>query len=111
MDLNNMNDEQILEFISQNLEKKRLSKKVSSEELANKGGHVSQTYSNFINKNTNIRVVTLVQILRGLGELEKLQNIIEFKEPFSPLGNNSELPKRIRSSDKKTTDRPKWGDE
>lgn len=110
MNLNNMNDEQIIEFISQNLEKKRLSKKISSEELANKGGHVSQTYSNFINKNTNIRIVTLIQILRGLGELEKLQKIIEFKEPYSPLGNSQELPKRIRSSEKKT-DRPKWGDE
>lgn len=110
MNLNNMNDEQISEFISQNLEKKRLSKKISSEELAKKGGYVSQTYSNFINKNTNIRLVTLIQILRGLGELEKLQELIEFKEPYSPLGSNKELPKRIRTKVTNKT-RPKWGDE
>lgn len=111
MNINNINDEQIIEFISQNLEKKRLSKKISSEELAKKGGHISQTYSNFINKNTNIRILTLIQVLRGLGELDKLQSLIEFKEPFSPLGNSSELPKRVRTSIKKTTSRPKWGDE
>ena len=111
MNISNMNDEQIIEFISQNLEKKRLSKKISSEELANKGGHVSQTYSNFINKNTNIRILTLIQILRGLGELDKFQSLIEFKEPYSPLGNNNQLPKRVRRSSKKTIKRPKWGDE
>lgn len=111
MNISNMNDEQIIEFICENLEKKRLTKKISSEELAKKGGHVSQTYSNFINKNTNIRILTLVQILRGLGELDKLQSLIEFKEPYSPLGNTNELPKRIRNSSKKITKRPKWGDE
>lgn len=110
MNLSNMNDEQIISFIAQNLEKKRLSEKISSENLAKKGGHISQTYSNFINKNTNIRINTLVQILRGLGELDNFQELVEYKEPYSPLNTKTELPKRIRKN-KVVTNRVKWGDE
>ena len=110
MNIKNMNDEQILEFISQNLEKKRLSKRIGMEELANKGGYVAQTYSNFINKNTNIRVSTLIQILRALGELDKFQELIEYKEEYSPLGNSAKLPKRVRKSNLNNK-RVKWGDE
>lgn len=112
MKLSNMNDEQILEFISTNLEKKRLAKPITSESLADKGGHVAQTYSNFVNKNTNIRVSTLIQILRGLGELDRFQACIEYKEPYVPSKNNTSLPQRIRKKvDRKVAKRPLWGDE
>lgn len=111
MNLNHMNDEQIIKFISENLEKKRLSKSLKSEDLANKGGHGAQTYSNFVNKNTNIRLETFIQILRGLGELDKLQKFIEYSNPYSPMGNNKVLPKRVREKNQKTNNRPKWGDE
>ena len=111
MNLNNMNDNQIIEFIAANLDKKRLSKNIVTEDLAKKGGHVSQTYSNFVNKNTNIRISTLIQVLRGLGELDKLQKLVEYKIPYSPLSNNVELPKRVRKSVDKNGDRPLWGDE
>ncbi len=111
MNLSNMSDKEILEFISTNLEKKRLSKKISSETLANKGGYNYQTYSNFINKNTNIRIVTLIQILRGLGELDRFQECIEYKESYRPLENNTKLPKRVRTKSDKKAKRPLWGDE
>ncbi len=106
-----MNDEQIIEFISTNLEKKRLAKGLKSEDLASKGGHGTQTYSNFINKNTNIKLETFIQILRGLGELDKFQACIEYSKPYSPMGNNKTLPKRIRQKNKQEKNRPKWGDE
>lgn len=109
MNINNMNDEQILKFISSNLEKKRLSKKISAEELAKKGGYNSQTFSNFVNRNTNVKISTLIQVLRGLGELDKLQELIEYKTPYNPL-ESEKVMKRVRPNTKKIT-RPKWGDE
>lgn len=113
MNLSTMNDQQIIEFIADNLEKKRLFNEISAEDLANKGGHNAQTYSNFINKHTNIKISTLIQILRGLGELDSFQQIIEYKTSYSPMGvSNTKLPKRIRNHTKyNISNRPKWGDE
>lgn len=112
MNLENMSDEFIINFIAQNLEKKRLSEKITSEELAEKGGYNSQTYSNFVNKNTNIRMITFIQILRGLGALDILEKI-EYKEEFSPYRykNKIALPKRVKTNKGKVINKIKWGDE
>lgn len=111
MNIELMSDEQIIKYLAENIEKKRLSKKISSEDLALLGGHKAQTYSNFINKHTEIKIGTFIQILRALGELQGLQNLIEYKEPYSPLGNNTELKKRIRKTNKKSNKNIQWGDE
>lgn len=113
MNLSTMNDQQIIEFIADNLEKKRLSNEISADDLAQKGGYNAQTYSNFINKHTNIKVSTLIQIIRGLGELDSFQQLIEYKKSYSPMGvSNTKLPKRIRNHKKQNiSNRPKWGDE
>lgn len=123
MDFKNMSDKQIIEAISQNMEKKRLSKKITAEDMATKGGHSSQVYSNFINKNTNIKLETLIQMFRGIGELDKLQKAFEFKEQFSLYNHpSSKQAKRIRPKQKKITvslkeikdeiaSRPKWGED
>ena len=115
-----MNDQQIIEFIANNIEKKRLSNNISAEDLALKGGHNAQTYSNFINKNTNIKISTFIQILRGLGELDSFQQLIEYKELYSPMNSNNKLPQRVSNKKKihvsnknaqVVNNRPKWGDE
>jgi transcriptional regulator with XRE-family HTH domain len=113
MNFTTMNDQQIIEFIAENLEKKRLSNEISAEDLAHKGGHNAQAYSNFMNKHTNIKISTLIQILRGLGELDSFQKIIEYKESYSPMNiNSTKLPKRIRNHKKQNiVERPQWGDE
>ncbi|MCK9329083.1 MAG: helix-turn-helix domain-containing protein [Candidatus Cloacimonetes bacterium] len=113
MNLSTMNDQQIIEFIAINIEKKRLSNKISADDLAHKGGYNAQTYSNFINKHTNIKISTLIQILRGLEELDNFQHIIEYKEAYSPMdASSTKLPKRIRNHKKADmNNRSKWGDE
>lgn len=110
MNIELMSNEQIIKFIADNLEKKRQSKKITSEELAQLGGHKMQTYSNFINKNTDMKISTLIQVLRGLGELEGLQKLIEYKEPYRPLGGKIDLKKRIRKSSINDDNKIEWGE-
>ena len=95
-----MSDEQIIHQIAASINKKRLQKKIKSSDLAAKGGVNPQTYSNFINKGTDIRISTLIQILRGLGELELLEKLFEEKKVFYPSGRRARILKRVRSSKK-----------
>jgi len=104
MSFESMSNEQIVEVIAKNIESKRIHKPISSEELAKKGGHKAQTYSNFINRHTDIRISTLIDIFRGLGELDKLEKAFEHKIPFSPLGIMKKTPKKVY---KKSTPTPK----
>jgi len=85
MDFNNMSDSEILQEIAKNIDKKRISIEKTSQQLADDGGHNMQTYSNFLNKNTDIRLSTVIQIFRGLDELNQLQKVFEHKEEFSPI--------------------------
>jgi hypothetical protein len=104
MNFETMSNEQIINYIANNIEKERIHKSLSSEELANKGGHNSQTYSNFLNRGSNIKIATLIDIYRGLGELEKLQKAFEFKAPYSPTITQENNAVRVRK--KKPSDTP-----
>lgn len=97
MSYQTMPDEQIIQQIANSLDKKRRKKEIASVSLAKKGGHGVQTYSNFINQGKDIRLSTFIQILRGLGELDKLEEMLEDKEVFSPTGKKASIPKRIRT--------------
>ena len=109
MDFNNMSDEQIIEVMAANIEKMRISKQISAQDMAKKGGYNSQTYSNFINRGSNVRLGTIIQMFRGIGELDKLQKVFEYKKPYSPTDKSIELPRRVfKKTAAKTV---KWGDE
>jgi len=97
MSYQTMSDEQIIQQIANSLDKKRRKKGIASVSLAQKGGHGVQTYSNFINQGKDIRLSTFIQILRGLGELDKLEEMLEDKEVFSPTGKKASIPRRIRT--------------
>lgn len=111
MDFKYMNDEQIIQYIASNLEKMRLSKQISADDMAQKGGYNSQVYSNFKNKNVNIKIETLIKMFRGIDELDKLQNAFEYKEPYSPTKSNKPLAKRVRKKKDEEPSGIHWGDE
>lgn len=110
MNFETMSNNQIIEFISKNIDQKRVSKKLTAQEVATKGGHNKQTYSNFVSKRTDIRLGTFIDILRGLGELENLQKLIEYKEPYSPLVNQIETKKRVRKTNASKENKIQWND-
>lgn len=98
MSFSNISNEQIRKRMATSLEKKRLHKGIKSATLAEKGGHNVQTYSNFINKNSDIRISTLIDIFRGLGELDKLEALFEMRVPYSPLEKQSAPMVRVSKS-------------
>ena len=98
MSFSNISNEQIRKRMATSLEKKRLHKGIKSATLAEKGGHNVQTYSNFINKNSDIRISTLIDIFRGLGELDKLEALFEMRVPYSPLEKQSVPMVRVSKS-------------
>lgn len=91
-----MSDEQIIEQITSVIEKKRTSKRIKLSTLARRGGFNMQTYSNFTNRKTDIRISTLIQIFRGLNELDALENLFSAKEAFSPTGIKQNSVVRVR---------------
>jgi len=98
MSFKNMSDEQIIKEIANSIEKKRLQKKIKASELAKIGGFNAQTYSNFINKHSDIKLSTLIQIIKALGELDKLESLFNTREVFNPLTNSTKTIKRVRTT-------------
>jgi transcriptional regulator with XRE-family HTH domain len=96
-----MSDKEIISTIANNIEKTRVSKNITSKDLAQKGGYNKQTYTNFVNKGTNIKLDTVIGILRGLDKLDALQNLFEYKEVYSPIQESLQKPQRVRASTKK----------
>ena len=93
-----MPDKQIIKTIASSLEKKRLQKRIKVEDLAKKGGFNPQTYSNFLNKGTDIRLSTLLQIIRGLGELDEFKRFFQQEESLSLFGETArDKIKRVRT--------------
>lgn len=111
MNFSTMSDKQIIEEMAKSLEEMRLINQVSTDEMSKKGGYNSQTYSNFLNRGANIKISTLIQVMRGMGELDKLQKAFDYKIPYSPTGKNSNLPKRIFRKKENKADVIEWGDE
>ncbi len=107
-------DEQMMLAIAQSIDEMRRVHGLTTEEMAKKGGFNPQTFSNFLNQGTNIKLSTLLQFLRGVGEVDKLQELFEKKKVYSPLGKNKTLPKKIYASRKDTPKNNKkiiWGDD
>jgi transcriptional regulator with XRE-family HTH domain len=114
MSFNYKSDEQIMLTIAQSIDEMRRIQALTVEEMAKKGGFNPQTFSNFLNQGSNIKLSTLLQFLRGVGEVDKLQELFEKKKTYSPLGKNKIPPKKIYASRKDTSKNNKkiiWGDD
>lgn len=114
MDLIYQSDEKIMIEIAQSIDEMRRVKGMKTEEMAEKGGFNPQTFSNFLNQGTNIKLSTLLQFLRGVGEVNKLQSLLKKENVYNPLGNNKTLPKKIYDSRKETPQKRReivWGDD
>jgi hypothetical protein len=112
-----MLDEQIAQSIAKSIDKMRRVNGLTTEKMAMNGGFNPQTFSNFLNQGSNIKLSTLLQFLRGVGEIDKLEHVFEDKTLFSPTGQAVKIPKKIYASkakDKKSNPHVKkivWGDE
>lgn len=107
-----LSDEQLLGELGLRIDYLRRRKGLSDRQLAERGGLGLRTLVAFRSDHKDITLTTFVRILRGLGELERLEGLLPPAEPtYSPAdGGYVEPPRRIRK--KRERKKPfRWGDE
>ncbi len=83
MDWYGMSDKAIVRDIGKRIRQMRLNKNISQKTLSEKIGIHRVTLSK-IERGQQISLLTLIQIMRGLGELQRLENIVP-EDIISPI--------------------------
>jgi hypothetical protein len=111
MDYALMADDDIIKNMAQQFEKLRITKQIKETEIEESAGISRRTLYNFRQGTTAITLKSFIRLLRGIGELDRLQTLLTDSKQYSPLaGLEKELPKRVR--DRGNRDKGfKWGDE
>jgi len=105
-----LNDEEIRGRLADQFDELRRQKGLMDSDIAARGGTTVVTISNF-RSGANINLTTLIRLLRGLGELERLESLFQGSGAWHPDPKSRPVPKkRIRRSSKRA-DGFKWGDE
>lgn len=111
MKYNMLADDDIIRDLAQQFERLRIRKQVKDTELEEAGGISRRTLYNFRQGTTAITMKSFIRLLRGIGELERLETLLADTEEYRPLsGSEKELPKRVRDRGGRERDF-KWGDE
>jgi len=106
-----MTDDEIIHDLAVQFDLLRRSKKIKDSDLVLKGGTNRVVLNKFRNAQGGINLKTFIRLMRGLGELERLEALLENQEYYSPSGKVSDVPpKRVR--DRKTEESGfSWGDD
>lgn len=111
MSYNLMTDDDIIRDLAEQFEKLRIIKQIKETEIEKYCGISRRTLYNFRQGTTAITLKSFIRLLRGIGELDRLENLLVSSKEYSPVsGAEKELPKRVRNRgglDKVF----KWGDE
>ena len=111
MKYNILTDDDIIMDLAKQFERLRVRKQIKDTEIEEAGGISRRTLYNFRQGTTAITLKSFIRLLRGIGELERLETLLDDQEEYRPLGGSEkELPKRVRDRGKKGGDF-KWGDE
>ena len=105
MDWHGMSDKAIIRDIGKRIRQMRLNKNISQKTLSEKIGIHRVTLSK-IERGQQISLLTLIQIMRGLGELQRLENIIP-EDIVSPI----QLAKLQGKKRKRASKRPEIPEE
>lgn len=111
MKYNLMADNDIIKDMAEKFEKLRIRKQIKETDIEETSGISRRTLYNFRQGTTAITLKSFIRLLRGIGELDRLQTLLTDSKEYSPLtGPEKELPKRVR--DRGSRDKNfKWGDE
>jgi transcriptional regulator with XRE-family HTH domain len=110
MDWYGMSDNEIIRDIGRRIKQLRLNKNISQEALSERTGLHRVTLSK-IERGQKMSLLTIIQVLRGLDELQRLDNMIP-EERLSPL-QLAKLQSRQRKRASKKTEslkekEPEW---
>ena len=106
-----LSDEEILIELGTRIERRRREKEFSDAELVEKSGTNIATLKRFRANKGTISLTSFIRILRGLGELDSLNALLESTHTFSPSQQiEKPLKKRIYKKKSKASTF-QWGDE
>lgn len=105
-----LNDDEILNDLAGKFDNLRRVKGIKDKELVSKGGTNGVAVSKF-RSGENITLKTFIRLMRGLGELERLEKLLSMPDRYSPTGSSFKIAeKRVRG--RKSESKPfSWGDE
>ena len=93
-----MTDQAIIAQLGQQFDLLRRSKSIQDKTVIEDGGVHGSSLNNFRQGTGNPTLTTLIKILRGLGELERLEKLFAIPQHYSPTGKESQIPaKRVRT--------------
>jgi len=106
-----MADDAIIKDMAKQFEKMRIRKQIKERDIEETSGISRRTLYNFRQGTTAITLKSFIRLLRGIGELDRLQTLLNDSKEYSPLSEpKKELPKRVRDRISRDKDF-KWGDE
>ena len=106
-----MTNKEIVKDLGQSYDLLRRTKGIQDKELIARGGTTSDALNKFRSNRGNITVESLVKLLRGIGELHRLETLFSIPDIYSPIRGKSVVPsKRIRKPRRRDSVF-KWGDE
>jgi transcriptional regulator with XRE-family HTH domain len=114
MSFEQLTDAQILAELARRVDYLRRSKQLTDQQAATRAGLSRMTLSAFRNEHKDITLRSFIKLLRGVGELGRLERLLPTAEAtYSPAQQAvAEPPKRVRRrSDRRGDDAFKWGDE
>ncbi|MDA3955341.1 helix-turn-helix transcriptional regulator [Oceanispirochaeta sp.] len=111
MDYSLMKDDEILRDLAEKMDVLRIEKRMKDSDLESAGGISRQLISNFRNGKRSISLKSFIRILRGLGELDRLESLFAETRQYSPLAESvKKQPRRVRDNGNREEDF-KWGDD
>lgn len=106
-----MNDEEILKELAIRVDQRRREKEMSDTLLVEKSGTNIASLKRFRANKGTISLTSFIRLLRGLGELDALNTLLESTQTFSPAKEiEKSLKKRIYKKKLKAS-AFQWGDE
>lgn len=106
-----LSDEEILHDLGRKLDLMRRHKALSDSDLIQKSGSNHDTLDRFRHAKSGISLKNFIRLVRGVGELEKLEKLFEIPDAYSPIGiSQTEPPKKIHKKKNPKGDFI-WGDD
>lgn len=105
-----MTDREVVAKLGKCFDKVRRHKHIQDKTVLEFSGTSSAVLAKFRGGKGNITLESFVKLMRGIGELEQLENLLQVSEQFSPTRKPKALPKRIHKPNK-PAGTFKWGDE
>jgi hypothetical protein len=106
-----LSNDDIGKELAKKFEKIRISKELSEFEVATKGGTNTAAIYRF-KKTGKITLTNFIMILKGIGELDNLEQLMNIDNEYSPIPQaEMKTKKRIMKKKENNNNEFKWGDE